>query len=244
MTKIVTASTIALVFLVIERETAEAQEAKPKTFKIEFKVFPANNPTGSSLPAFDRATIHYRNKVESLPDFKFNLPVVGPDARGFYSVTVDEGWLVDNLVIRLKGVVNPAVITKLVTRDNMILYPGASESGEKFKFPAYMTQMGTYRSLFREFVEEAQLDLREVNRLALLDAFKPQLEKMAQVRDRLPDATEEQIATATKLVNEVVRLYFGLADADVPEEVCLQPQIIYYCYPNQRCGLFGRRRGR
>jgi hypothetical protein len=212
---------------------ARAQE-EAKAFKIEFKVFPANSPTAAPLLPFDTATIHYRNKVEGQPDFKFNLPVAGPDDKGFYSIPVQEGWLIDNLVIRVKGAVNPAVVTKLVTRQNMVIYPGASDSGEEFKFPAYMTQMGTYRSLYREFIEDAPAEIREVNRASLLAAFRTQLENMAKVNDRLPKAKPEELAAASKLKDEVIRLYFALPDAQVqvPPIITISPPPIVYYYPN------------
>lgn len=211
------------------QDGARAQDEKPKALKIEFKVFPANEPAGKPLEVLELATIHYRSKIDGLPDSKFDLPVAGPDAKGFYSVEIAPGLLIDNLVIRPKGLPNVAVVTKLVTANNMVLYPGASDSKDKFKFPTYMSQMGVYRNLYREFVEDFPVPQQERNRAGLLAAFRPQLENMADLDGRLPEATDTERASAKKLRDEVISLYFNL------------PKPTTETAPVRRCCLFGWR---
>ena len=126
---------------------------------------------------------------------------------------------------------NPAFITKVATADTMTIYPGASESTEIFSIANYTTQMALYKNLLNQLIEGADQAQRENIRGTLRIAFKRQLENMANVERRLPDAKSEDVAAARRLAKEVLQLY-GLLPPDSPPVV-----IIEQC-PPQRCRLF------
>jgi hypothetical protein len=215
---------------------AFGDDPKLEKLQIQFKIFDADDATVELTPV-KKATIQYRSKVVRQPDIKFDLAVSERDAKGLYSVEVEKGWLIDRLVIRsTKANTNPAVVTKIVTANNMVVYPGASDSTEEFKFQNYMAQLGTYRDLYVQFVDEVSADRREGNRKNLRDAFTTQLENMANLKARIPAATPEQLPAAQKLLDEVLVAY-GLRQKRID---CPPVTFIYYepCWVTYPCPMY------
>ena len=242
------AQLLSAIFAITLAPYCEAQEPEESTglVTIKFRIFDANIPTRNCRPR-PIATVQYRILGETRFDDPRSVEVNGPDADEFYSVMVQKGRVINRLTIVIDAAsVNPAVINKVVAANDMVLYPGALDSSHDFGFPAYMAQMGEYRDLHAEFVEGVTPGVREVNLNTLRDLFKVQLQNMAIVRLRLPGATEEQIAQATRLANDVLQR-FGLPHGS---RMIQPPYSIDPCPPCRtlppHCGpkhkFFGKRR--
>ena len=83
---------------------------------------------------------------------------------GFSEMQVAKGWLVEQIVIEINDPVkeyNPAIITKVVSADNMTLYPGV-EGERAFCVPGLRRSVERqYRALATELLEDVDPIERE-----------------------------------------------------------------------------------
>jgi hypothetical protein len=125
------------------------------------------------------------------------------------------------------------VVTKLVTANNMIIYPGASEPGDRFSFQGYIAQLSAYKSILSQLIDEfgSQKDLILKEMKA---SFGKQLEEMAEAeaKGRLSDFTPEQMTSARKLLAEVLTLY-GLRQAEAESQPA--PAVVIHLYEYGVC---------
>lgn len=228
---------------------ALSQEKKPAAAEVtvNFKIFDTNEPTRQLTPA-KRAIVYARDR-QTLKAFALaEPPIKGPSKDGFYEVRVQKGWLVEQLEISVVDGdkdYNPAVLTKVITSADMIVYPGASKSTDQFSFQEYLAQMGTYRALLAQLIEEADEPEKERRRTILREGFRTQLTRMADLEARLISADPEERKAAKKLANEVLKLY-GLPYEEEPAPppayllVCPCPTYAV-CPPARRCWWGWRR---
>src|SRR5215207_6396539 len=133
--------TVAVLFIAAgERAVGQPPAAPlPTNVTIQFRVFDAFNPGREFTPA-DEGQIILRNR-EGLRNEELTVritpvpPVPGQKKETLYQITVLRGKVIDELLIPIAGVqTNPAILTKLVTVQDMTLYPGASVSNGKRQF--------------------------------------------------------------------------------------------------------------
>jgi hypothetical protein len=167
------------------------------------------------------------------------------DKDGLYEVKVSPGWLIEELVIDIddpEREYNPAIISKIVSKADMTVYPGASKSSEAFSFQAYTAQMSAYRAVITQLLEGVDATEQERRRNILKGLFSRQLVRMAEVDKRVNTDKPEERTAARKLANDVLKLY-GLPHEEEPSSPL--PYIIVEnpyveCVPDRRCRLFGR----
>lgn len=247
----------ALLLVTVTVTTAVAGQGgatgqEPKEVVIKFKVFDANK-TKNPVPLKPAATanVFVRNPFNNKAQFLQSVKVTGPNdpKDGFYEMKISRGpsvedvWLVEQLVIEIDDPqkdYNPAIITKVVSADSMTLYPGASDSKDKFSFSSYVAQLSAYRALCAELLEEEGLaaeDRRQ--RLEFLQrGFGKQLRQMEEVSrdpERLLTRKATEITVAQQSVREVLKLYELLP----PEPPAPSVEVIQFV-PIHRCRLFGR----
>lgn len=218
--------------------SAQEKPDNPTDVVVRFKIFDTNKPTKQLTPA--KRAIVYARDPGTLKAFPLSEPKIkGPDKDLFYEVSIPKGWLIEQLEITIvdgEKDYNPAVITKIVSAANMNVYPGASRSTDEFSFQAYIAQLGTYRALIGQLIEEVDDVEKERRRGVLREEFRDQLKRMAEVEKRLKSATPNEKLTAQKLADEVLELY-GLSSPKVPESI---PQIYYPLQPYPKPCCFFR----
>jgi hypothetical protein len=229
--------------------TAPAQEK----VQIKFKVFDTNNPDSTDpLPLRPLALLSVRDKVTKLPAFPQDIPVARL-GDGFFQVEVDKNVLVEHLMIEIDNPrYSPADIAKVITKAPITVYPGASNSEDAFSISAYGAQMNAYRAILTDLVTALPGRRRDIQTL-LGTKFRSQLENMARapgIPDRLLTNDPQEIATARRLADEVLKLY-GLRPESAPSldnqpgvalEGCCPccPEAMYITPPPKR-GLFRNR---
>lgn len=212
----------------------EAKKADETKIGIRVKVFDADRPTVALTPL--AAYGYYRPGEAQEPLFLDDLKFEAQE-KGFYLVTVPRGILLERLVIEVRERnYNPAVLTKVVTANEMVVYPGASDSQGVFSFQGYKGQLQTYAALYTELVE----DLRLVSPEDIRGMFGTKILAMPEADDlqRLPGLDPRQRDFARQLRTDLLRLYGYL-----PPEVKKPSQPTYVvCYPARRCLLGFRHR--
>jgi len=236
-------SIAALGLLSLLQFSVIAQEKdQPKTqVVVKFKIFDANDPSKFLTPA-KRAIVYARNP-QTLKTFTLEEPPIkGPSKDGFYEVAIQKGYLVEQLEISIvdgDSDYSPAVLSKVITSADMLVYPGASKTTDKFSFQAYLAQMGVYRALLAQLIEDVDEQEKERRRTILREEFKVQLGRMSDVDARLLSNDPVEKEAAKKLAKEVLQLY-GLMPPDAPMMAdcdALVPPQPYM--PRRRCCLFG-----
>jgi hypothetical protein len=217
-----------------QEDKKDEKKAKDGKILVYFKVFDANDPKSDPLKLTGKAVLSVRNQATKKTQFKGDVPVTGPimeaddkTHKDFYSVELDKGDLVEHLIIFVQGTkYSPADMVKIVTKDQMTLYPGASSSLDRFGFTAYMNQLNTYRAIMTDLLDEFPAERTQI-RQVLSAAFRTQLTNMAQAADERPNQvapnenirllTDDagEIAAARKLADDVLKLY-GLRAPDAP----------------------------
>lgn len=170
---------------------------------IRVKVFDADRPTIPLTPL--AAFGYYRPGEGQEPLFLDDLKFEAQD-KGFYQVTVPKSILLERLVITVaESSYNPAVLTKVVTANEMVVYLGASDSQGVFSFQGYRGQLQTYAALYAELVE----DLRLASQDQLKSMFGGKLLAMPEADDsvRLPGLDARQRDVARGLRIDVLRLF-------------------------------------
>jgi len=232
---------------------------------IFFKVFDANEPKTDPITPSPTAILSLRNQETKKAKYFGAVAiekVKDGDHKDFWQVKVNKGELIEHLVINLEGArYSPADLIKIVTRADMVLYPGTSSSVDKFSITAFMSQLNNYRAIITDLIAEFP-DQREAIRLALGAAYRTQLTNLAEAaeiresqlnlpeddkRIRLATTDRKEIAAALRLADEVLKLY-GLRPADAPspgsekkEDLKLDTCNEYIPCPCPRRGLFGRK---
>lgn len=202
---------------------------------IRVKVFDADRP---AVPLTPLAAFGYYRPGEGLePLFLDDLKFEAQD-KGFYQVTVPKSILLERLVITVaERNYNPAVLTKIVTANEMVVYLGASDSQGVFSFQGYKGQLQTYAALYAELVE----DLRLASQGQLREMFGSKILAMPEADDlvRLPGLDARQRDVARRVRTEVLRL-FGYLPPEVGsggQQKCVSAN---RCRLAKRC-LFGLR---
>ena len=129
---------------------------------IQFRVFDANKPDNALHPDLtSRPVIFLRNLDTNkdelyLGNSKDDIRIVpSKDRKDFYEITLPKGRLINDLSIDvLEPNTNAAAIVKVVTANNIVVYPGASRSLEEFTFPAFAAQLGQYQKLMTELTDQ------------------------------------------------------------------------------------------
>jgi len=189
-----------------------------------------------------------RDPVTKKAEFLEAVEISRSEKEGLDELKVSKGWLIEQLLIQINDPekeYNPAILTKVVSAADMTVYPGASKSTDPFAFQAYQAQMGAYRTLLLQLLEEVNPLIRERVRDDLRAAFGNQLRNMGNLDRRLANAKPDELKTARKLRNEVLKLY-GLApvEPDEPENTIAEPLSCQPCQGFEPCrspGLFRRR---
>lgn len=144
----------AVIALTCHADIAEAQDKGQVTVK--FKIFDTNEPTKRLNPV-PQAIAFLRNPVTLKGDLQERVNITRPMKDGLDELKVSKGWLIERLVIDVDDPekdYNFAAITKVISAADMTIYPGASRSTDRFAFQAYIAQMGAYRALLAEVLEE------------------------------------------------------------------------------------------
>jgi hypothetical protein len=247
---------LAMVFLGANINSALCRAADA-TITLQIKVFNSNKADEQVVPT--EAEIYVRKAGSVTSDFYDRMSLGMKDAKEFYPIQLPKGVFIERIAILTErgGVVfNTATITHVVTADNMVMYPGASNPLEKFNFSAYVSQLGTYRDMFTELVDQYGEAQRGAIRAFLEPKVGKQVKQMAAAisegrlaLDKDEKAAAGQRAGAQKLADDVVELYYP-GTKKPPQEPTLVvecppscPQYIE-CQPTQRCWILGRRRFR
>lgn len=216
------------------QETPPKSEETPKAdatkIGIRVKLFDADRPTVALTPRF--AFGYYRpgegEEPQYLRDLKFE-----PQEKGFYLVTVPKGILLERLVITVQEPnYNAAVLTKVVTANEMVVYPGASDSKGVFSFQGFKGQLQTYAALYAELVEDLRLATPEDVR----GMFGNQILSMPEADDlvRLPGLDARQREVARKLRADVLRTY-GYLPPEAEKPTPSNAVVVNQCCKPRRC---------
>jgi hypothetical protein len=222
-------SSIAICALVCGH-TVSAQPTPSTTIGIKVKLFDADRPSRAVTPLM--AYGYYRPGEGIEAQFLDNL-IFEKQENGFYLVTVPRGILLERLVIDVQEPgYNEAVLTKIVTANDMIVYPGASDSGGIFNFQGYKNQMATYAALYSELVE----DLRLVTPEHIRALYGSQILAMPAADDlaRLPGLDSRQRAFARELRRDVLQQYGFLPAEKRAVHVAGCAPVRRYCVPLRR----------
>lgn len=218
-----------------------------KTVIVQFKIFDANKPTILFTPDLTRRPVVFLRNLQNNADELFlgteDKPITivpSKERAGFYEITLPRDRLINDMTIDLKEAsTNFASITKIVTRDNVVVYPGASKSREDFTFTAYQAQLGRYDSLMTQLTEQFY-DRREEIRKVLIERYGSNLTDMQYVLDSNKVSfarPAEQAPIARKTLNDVLVLYGITPSVPTPKPTPqIQQQIVY-----QQCFRRGRR---
>ncbi len=172
---------------------------------LRFKVFDANKPDVQLTPI--NGILFLRDRVTLKPERRTRV-TFGEPKNGFSELKIKKGKLIEQLVINIPGF-NPAVIAKTVTAADIQVFPGASAPDETFSFPAFLGQLGAYKSLYNIFENELGETRREEIKSLLREDFGEQLLIMATAErnGKLIAFTPGQMQKARKAVKEVLTLY-------------------------------------
>lgn len=222
-----------------------AQEAPPQpkkdTVVIQFKIFDANRPTEELKPNLRRKPIILLRNVNTLDEELFlgnkdsDISIVeSKDRKGFYEIVLPKGRLVNDMAIDVEqSNTNPAALIKVVTANNIVVYPGASNSTESFSMNAYAAQLGRYGSLLSQLTEAFPTRKDEI-RSVLAERYGPLLMNMKGVLDRnqVRFTDPSQSESARSALNETLIAY-GLVAPPAKAAPSAQ-QIVYYPVPCYR----------
>lgn len=252
MTRCVLRSAVAVSVMLAGRSWAadapQAQGQSADSIVIQFKLFDANDPKIELHPDLTRKPIillrNLATRTEELflGDKDSDASVrESKDRKGFYEITLPKGRLINQMFIDVQEAnTNPGAIIKVVTANNIVVYPGASNSLEQFGVAAYIAQLSQYASLLNQI--EAEFPGRRAEVQAALRArYEGLLRNMERGLDHLLVRPEQQdqMAAATKTLNDVLQLY-GLRTPPAPP----QQVVICSCRCAEHHVLFGRRRCR
>ena len=209
---------LVVVLPVTLRAQVEMKTEPPKKTEviIQFKVFDANDPGKQYHPDLSSRPIIFLRNLQTKKDEVYlgtsdkDIAIVQSKTReGFYEITLPAGRLINDLAIDLiEPNTNAAAIIKVVTANDIVTYPGASTSAETFAFTPYVAQLGVYRNLMTELLD--QFPDRRVEIAGVLEKrFSGRLVKMQDVLDerRVTFAALGQDVTARKVLNDVLELY-------------------------------------
>lgn len=206
---------------------AQQPERDPNTIEIRVKLFNADRPAEPLTP---RLIFAYRRPAEGEEPVLLNQDQlkIKPVENNFYVLTVPKGLLLERIVFLVQeSQFNVAVLTKVVTANDMVVYPGASDSGGEFSFHGYKGQMALYGALYDELVE----DLRMLNHQQIREMFGSQILAMPNAYDyrRLPNLDPRQRQVLHQLHQNVLRTYGYIAE---PPKMRPSPKPPVY-YPAQ-----------
>jgi hypothetical protein len=207
----------------------------PEEITIKLKVFDSNKPKTELVPR--NAIIFLRNPLDNQPEYVGDRALEAiPTEKGFYQLKLPKGRLIERIAIQIDSVsgtgYNAAEIKKIVTANDMTIYPGASDPGDTFSFQAYMGQLDSYRGIFNDLIETFDQDRGVAIRKQLKDGFGPLIEKMAlaESEGRLLKFTPEQLKTAREATDSLLRLY-GLRPEKKPEVAPQAESVVTYPAP-------------
>lgn len=239
---------VALSSLAVAQQPAPA-DAKKETIVIQFKIFDANRPTEELKPNLNRKPIILLRNLDTLDEELFlgnkdtDISIVeSKERKGFYEIVLPKGRLINDMAIDVEQAnTNPGAVIKVVTANNIVVYPGASSSVETFSMNAYAAQLGRYGSLLAQLTEAFPGRKDEI-RGVLINRYGHLLMNMKGVLDnnqvRFTDPS--QAASARKTLNETLVAY-GLMAPEAPvrqqvaQHVVVHQQVINYRRCRWRC---------
>lgn len=216
---------------VIQGLIAPANAQDKDEIVVKLKLFDSNEPNIELIPK--STIVHLRDRVTGQPQLRRDVALTAsPDQKGFYQVLLPKNRLIETFVISVSAAsgtnYNPAVLSKIVTANDMVVYPGASNPGDSFGFSAYVGQLTIYKTILSHLLDEFGETQEDVIRKELKDTYTEQLKVMeqAEAKGKLSALKPEQLETARKVLDETLKLY-GLREENPVDT----PEIIYYSYP-------------
>ncbi len=217
-------------------------DAKNDTIVIQFKIFDANRPTEELKPNLNRKPIILLRNLVTLDEELFlgnkdteAAIVESKERKGFYEITLPKGRLINDMAIDVERAnTNPGAIIKVVTANNIVVYPGASGSTEPFSINAYTAQLTRYSSLLAQLNEAFPARKDEI-RTVLVGRYGQLLMNMKSVLDngQVRYTDPSQAANARKVLEDTLVAY-GLMQPT--PKVQPQQQVVHY-----QCGRRCRR---
>jgi hypothetical protein len=226
----------ATLLAVLAGQTSPALAQDAAKITVKFKIFDTNEPI-KRLNPLKTASNFVRDPGTKKAEFLETVEITRPEKEGLDELKVSKGWLIEQLLIQIddpEKEYNPAIITKIVSAADMTVYPGASKATDPFAFQAYQAQMGAYRTLLSQLLEEVDPSIRERVRDDLRAAFGKQLRNMGEVDKRLANAKPDELEAARKLRNEVFKLY-GLPPVEPDEADNVKLPAVIECQPCKPC---------
>jgi hypothetical protein len=225
---------------------AEPEPPKPASKDsviVQFKMFDANEPTLEFHPDLARKPIILLRNLATRQEEMF-LGDKDSDAaikesttrKGFYEVTLPKGRLINQMFIDVvEANTNPGAIIKVVTANDIVVYPGASKSITPFPVTAYIAQLNQYASLLNQIAAEFPGRKDEV-RKSLAARYGKLLRNMQAGLDKVEYRPEQQDQkeAAKRTLDDVLRLY-GLLPPVPPQQRMAQcgcyfePQRMFCC---------------
>lgn len=224
---------------------ADEQAPDGRAFII-IKLFDANNPGGDPLQPRNAIGFYRDQQNRNIPRLMRSEDLLFEDiGNNFWRVSVPRNILVESITVKVASAngtdYNPATISKIVTRDRMIIYPGASDPEEKdFHIYAFLGQMATYQTILSQLLDEFPGESAFIKKF-LLDQYGKQIEAMdrraqlGRITDqRGKSASAQQLKQARDLANKVMIAYGLRVPPKVTQKPKPCPQPTYhqpYCQP-------------
>jgi hypothetical protein len=211
-----------------------AQDNTPPTIVVQFKIFDANKPNAELQPDLERRPIILLRDLETKAEElflgnKFGDIVVtaSKDRTGFYEVILPKGRLISEMSIEVAHAnTNPAVLSRMITSGDIVVYLAASSSLVDCTLSAYVAQLNRYKSLITQLVDQFP-DRSEVVREVLRERYGGSLLNMKTTleEDRVftvgpqqerTKLSTEQSASARRSLNEVLVAYGLISSEKLP----------------------------